>query len=165
MSKRVTEVMMIMLCCLALLGACGKSPEDTVTDRKIAAGDITEFYYTLSNINFDAFYQRYRFYREDGRHLFYHETREKPGEYGPATEDDITASGTVELSDEEWNEFLAFLKDGRVSARTDSADSGDSGPWMFIYWKNDKGKYQVFDFSSASEKFGFEEFCAELAQR
>lgn len=154
---------MIMLCCLALLCACGKSPEETVTDRKIAAGDITEFYYTRSNINFNAFYQRYRFYVEDGRRLFYHETREKPGEYGPATEDDITASGTVELSDEEWNEFLAFLKDGRVSARTDSAESGGSGPWMFIYWKKDKGKFQVFDFPSASEKLEFEEFCAELA--
>jgi hypothetical protein len=97
--------------------------------------------------------------------LFYHETREKPGEYGPTTEEDITASGTVELSDEEWNEFLVFLKEGSVSARTDSAESGDSGPWMFIYWKKDKGKYQVFDFASASEELGFEEFCAGLAQK
>ncbi len=156
---------MIMLCCLALLCACGKDPEETVTDRKIAVDDITEFYYTRENINFDAFYQRYRFYREDGRYLFYHETRERPGEYGPATEEDITASGTVELSEEEWKEFLSFLKDGRVSARTDSASSGDSGPWMFIYWKNDKGKYQVFDFSSLEERGGFEEFCAGLAQK
>jgi hypothetical protein len=76
----------------------------------------------------------------------------------------MTASRTVEQSESEWKEFLSFLKDGRVSARTDSASSGDSGPWMFIYWKNDKGKYQVFDFSSLEERGGFEEFCAGLAQ-
>ncbi len=164
MSKCVTAALMIMLCCPALLCACGKSPEETVTNRKIAVEDITEFYYTISNVNFNAFYQRYRFFREDGKWLFYHETREKPGEYGPATEEDITASGTVELSEEEWEEFLAFLKDGKVTRRTDTDESGSSGPWMFIYWKRDKGKYQVFNFSSTSEMLGFEAFCAELAQ-
>ena len=156
---------MIMLCCLALFGGCGKSSGETVTDRNIPSGDVTEFYYTVENINYGAFYQRYRFYREDDKYLFYHETRESPDDYGPTTEEDITESGTVELSEEEWKEFLSFLKDGRVSARTDSAESGGSGPWMFIYWKNDKGKYQVFDFSSPAERGGFEEFCAGLAQK
>ena len=96
--------------------------------------------------------------------MFYHETREKPGEYGPTSEADITVSGTVELSDDERKEFLTFLKDGTVSARKDIGESGDSGPWTFIYWKNDKEKYQVFDFPSYGTKLKFEEFCSALSR-
>ena len=150
--------------CLTLFGGCGKNTKETVTNRKIPVGDITEFYYTRENINYDAFYQRYRFYVEDGKYAFYHETRERPGEYGPTAEKDITKSGTVELSEEEWKNFIGFLKDGTVSARKDSGESGSSGPWTFIYWKNDKGKYQVFGFSSYDKRVKFEEFCSALAQ-
>ncbi len=156
-------VLLIMLC-LTLFGGCGKNAKETVSNRKIPVGDITEFYYTYENINYDAFYQRYRFYTEDGRYMFYHEKREKPGEYGPTAEKDITDSGTVELSADEWNSFLTFLKNGKVSARKDSAVSGDAGPWTFIYWKNDKGKYQVFDFPSYDTRCRFEEFCSALAR-
>ena len=141
-----------------------KGTKETITNRKIPLDDVTEFYYTVENINYNAFYQRYRFYTEDGRYMFHHETRERPGKYGPTAEDDITNSGTFELTAEEWKEFLTFLKDGTVSARKDSGESGGSGPWTFIYWKNDKGKYQVFDFSSYDTKANFEEFCSSLAQ-
>ena len=148
---------------LILFGGCGDTAKETITNRNIPVEDVTEFYYTIDNINYNAFYQRYRFYREDGKYMFHHETRERPGEYGPTTEKDITDSGTFELSDAEWNDFLTYLKDGTVSARKDTAESGGSGPWTFIYWKNDKGKYQVFDFSSYEVQTGFEEFCSALA--
>ena len=163
--KRIGGLALIMLGCVMIFGGCAGESKETVTDRKIPAGDITEFYYTFENINANAFYQRYRFYSEDGKHLFYHETREKPGQYGPATEEDITSSGTAELSEEEWKEFLSFLKDGTVTARRDDTEAGDSGPWMFIYWKKDKGKYQVFEFASYEERVRFEGFCSELAQK
>ena len=162
--KTVKGVLLVMACCLSLFYGCGKNAKETFTNRKIPADDITEFYYTRENINFNASYQRYRFYKEDGKYMFYHETREKPGEYGPTSEADITVSGTVELSDDERKDFLTFLKDGTVSARKDPGESGDSGPWTFIYWKNDKGKYQVFDFSSYGTKLKFEEFCSALAR-
>ncbi|MBO4331344.1 MAG: hypothetical protein J5827_04635 [Oscillospiraceae bacterium] len=162
--NKIKGAMLIMTSLLALLGGCGRSTEETLTDRNIPAEDITEFYYTLENVNFDAFYQRYRFYREDGRHMFYHETRERPGEYGPTSEEDITAVGTRELSDGEWESFLGFLKDGKVSAKKDNGESGSSGPWTFIYWKNDKGKFRAFEFSSYGTRRGFEEFCSAIAR-
>ncbi len=151
-------------CFMFLFGGCSKSMEETVTNRKIPLDNVTEFYYTIENINYDAFYQRYRFYKEDGRYMFQHETREKPGEYGPTSEEDITNSGTFELSDAEWKDFLTFLKDGTVSARKDSGESGSSGPWMFLYWKNDQGKYQVFEFSNYDARAQFEDYCSSLAQ-
>jgi len=152
-----------------LLGACAKKPPaqatDTVTDRKIPVGDVTEFYYTYENINYNAFYQRYRFWAEDGKHFFYHETRERPNDYGWTTEEDITASGTLALGDDEWAQFTALLKNGTVRARTVSDEAGDSGPWLYLYWKGDKGTDQEFSFASAEEEKAFEEFCAKLAKR
>ena len=164
MMKRIGGIILIMLCCMTLFGGCGKETEETITNKKIPLADVTEFYYTCENINFDAFFQRYRFYREDGKYMFQHETREKPGEYGPTSEEDITGRGTFELTEEEWNEFLTFLKDGTVSARKDSGESGGAGPWTFIYWKNDKGKYQVFEFATYDARTRFEEYCSSLAQ-
>ncbi|MBQ6973400.1 MAG: hypothetical protein IJQ17_01145, partial [Oscillospiraceae bacterium] len=93
-----------------------------------------------------------------------HETRERPGDYGPTTEADVTDTGTMTLTDEEWAEFLGFLQDGTVSARNDSADAGGDGPWTFLYWKNDKAKYQVFSFRDDGTRLQFEAFCAALAQ-
>ncbi len=163
--KRIGGVLLMLICLSCLFGGCGRSGRDTVTDRRIPADDVTEFCYTYSNINYDASYQRYRFYVENGKYVFAHETREKPGDYGPATEADVTAAGTRELSAEEWKAFLALLKDGRVSVRRDSAESGDAGPWTFIYWKNDKGKYQAFDFPTLAARQALENFCASLAQK
>lgn len=162
--KRIGGIILIMLCCVALFSGCAERAKGTVTNRKIPFDDITEFYYTYENINFDASFQRYRFYKEDGMYMFYHETREKPGEYGPSTEKDITKSGTFELSEAEWKDFLPYLNDGTVSAGKDSGESGGSGPWTFIYWKNDKGKYQVFEFPNYDARVRFEEYCSSLAQ-
>ena len=162
--KQSLGVVLMISCFLFLFGGCGKNTEETVTDREIPIDDVSEFYYTIENINYNAFYQRYHFYKEDGKYMFHHETRERPGDYGPTTEEDITISGTFELSDAEWNEFLAFLKDGTVSAREDSGETGSSGPWMFLYWKNDKGKYQAFEFPSYDTRTQFEQFCSSLAQ-
>ena len=97
--------------------------------------------------------------------MFFHEKREKPGEYGPTSEKNITSSGTVELSAEEWKDFLTFLKKGKVCARNNTAVSGDSGPWTFLNWKNDKGKYQTFEFQSYEIRLKFEEFCSALARK
>ena len=163
--KRILHYLMIGLGFSALLFGCGqKGSEDTITDRNIPIGDVTDFTYTYENINFNAFYQRYRFYTEDGKYLFYHETRERPHQYGPATEADIAASGTLELTVEEWASAMKLLKDGKVSKREDSAESGSSGPWTFIYWKNDKSRYQKLQFASYEGREAFETHCSALAQ-
>ena len=154
----------MLSCFMVLFGGCGNSKKETVTNRKIPLDDVTEFYYTYENINFNASFQRYRFYREGGKYMFQHETREKPEEYGPTSEEDVTKSGTFVLTAEEWKVFLAFLKDGTVSAREDSGESGSSGPWMLLYWKNDKGKFQVFEFPTYDARTQFEQYCSRLAQ-
>ena len=137
-----------------------------ITDRAIPVGDVTDFYYTYENINYNAFYQRYRFYVEDGKYMFHHETRERPGDYGWTTEEDITAEGTYELSEADWMRVMALLQNGKVSERNDDdVVDGDDGPWTFIYWKGDKDTIQVFNFASYGDRVTFVEFCEGLAAR
>ena len=135
---------------------------EKVVGKNIAAGDITDFYFTRENINYNADYQRYRFYREDGKCFFFHETRERPDEYGPTTEDDRTAYGTAELTDGQWKAFFDHIAGGKVTKRSDSAESGDSGPWMYLYWSGDKGEIQEYSFASYADQGAFERFCEEL---
>ncbi|MBR1659964.1 MAG: hypothetical protein IJ705_06570 [Oscillospiraceae bacterium] len=159
------------LLCLVLAGlgllplcACGRQGTgEGLTNMNIPAGDVTEFYYTYENINYGAFYQRYHFRAEDGKIIFRHETRERPHGYGPTTEQDVTASGTAELTEAQWAEVLALLKDGSVSRRTDGADSGSAGPWTYIYWKGDRDLYRKYEFPGYAEMRAFEDYCAALA--
>ena len=129
----------------------------------IQIDDITEFYYTYENINYNAFYQRYRFYTEDGKHMFFHETRERKNDYGPATEEDTTLTGTVELTDEQWTAFFNAISGGNVSARKESAESGGRGPWLYLYWTGDRSKNQVYEFPSLEAQKVFVDFCLALA--
>ena len=98
--KRIWCIPLMVFCCGALLCGCSADKTETITNRNIPVQDITEFYYTYENINFNAFYQRYHFYVDGERYMFHHETREKPNGYGWTTEEDITKSGTFELSPE-----------------------------------------------------------------
>ena len=145
-----------------LLSGC---KSEYIVGKDIKADDLTEFYYTYSNINFNAFYQRYHFFVENGKHMFFHETRERENDYGPTTEKDTTLTGTFELTDEECNAFFDFLKDGTVIKRKSDTGSGDSGPWMYLYWKNDKSEMQEFEFASYGIQQSFKSFCEDLAQR
>ncbi len=169
--KGVISLFIIMF----LLTGCG-SGEDTevkptgisfskkyVVGEDIQNGDITDFYYTVENINYDAFYQRYRIYVEDGKHMFFHEKRERKNDYGPATEEDTTRTGTMELSEEQWSKLYDFLDGGVVKAREESSESGGSGPWLYLYWTNDKSKYQQFTFDSYDTETAFEDYCDSLA--
>ncbi|MBP5607169.1 MAG: hypothetical protein J6X66_02725 [Lachnospiraceae bacterium] len=137
---------------------------DMTVGGKIGMEDIQEFYYTVENINYDAFYQRYRFYAEDGEYYFFHETRERKDDYGPATEEDATARGTLKLTDKEWEDFYELILDGKVAERADDGTSGDSGPWYYLYWKGDKDKYQEFSFASQKKADKFVDYCVELAE-
>ncbi|MBQ1508181.1 MAG: hypothetical protein IIZ47_02045, partial [Erysipelotrichaceae bacterium] len=69
------------------------------------------------------------------------------------------------LSGEDWNRFFDLLTDGTVVNRKDSADSGDTGPWTYLYWKGDKGDCQQYSFVSYERGREFEAFCMELADR
>lgn len=134
-----------------------------VVGKDIQENDIIDFYYTVENINYDAFYQRYRIYVEEGQHVFFHEKRERKNDYGPATQDDTTRIGTITLTDEQWSKIYSYLSDGVVKAREESADSGGTGPWLYLYWTNDKSKYQQFSFDSYDTEVKFEEYCETIA--
>ncbi|MCR5735914.1 MAG: hypothetical protein K6G22_15045 [Lachnospiraceae bacterium] len=128
----------------------------------IASDDITDFYYTVENINYDAYYHRYRFYTEDGKHFFFHETRERKDDYGPCTEEDTTLKGTIELSDEQWAGFFDLVSGGTVRAREESIEDGDSGPWLYLYWVNDQSDYQMYSFESYGKEVAFVDYCLSL---
>ncbi len=156
-----------------MLTACGVG-EDTgdmrlfsknmIVGKDIMSDDITDFYFTEENINYNACYQRYRFYMEDGKHFFFHETRERKNDYGPCTEEDTTRTGTIELSDEQWSQFYSLVEGGIVKVRGESDEAGDTGPWLYLYWTNDKSKYQKFTFASYAEGQSFVEYCISLAE-
>ena len=135
--------------------------EDFVVGTDISPSDITDFYYTYDASTAPPHYQRYRFYVEDGRRLFYHETREGGG--WPQTEEDITASGTLELTEEQWSIFCRLLDGGTADPREESLDSGDAGPWLYIYWGGGEAEGLEFRFASLEKGAAFETFCAELS--
>ena len=131
--------------------------------KDIGIEDVTDFYYTYSSSAFPPEYQRYRFYVEDGKHYFYHEKRE--GDTWPLREDHITICGTRILSDEEWQSFFEHLQGGTVQKRNEDVVDGDAGPWLYLYWKKDQGKYQEFSFASWNDRKAFEEYCIHLTEQ
>ena len=133
---------------------------EMVVGKNISPEDITEFYYTYDSSAYPPDYQRYRFYTEDGTGMFYHETRE--GDHWPLMEEDVTVSGTKELTEEEWEEFCSYLEGGHVRKREESLEDGDAGPWLYLYWKRDQSVYQEFSFASPEAQTSFEEFCQSL---
>ena len=123
---------------------------------------VTDFYYTLDASTNPPFYQRYRFYVEDGQRFFYHETREGGG--WPQTEADITRSGTVALTDEQWAAFCDCIRGGAASKREEHLESGDAGPWLYIYWTDGEKEGREFAFASPEQRLAFEAFCEGLRE-
>ena len=134
--------------------------DEWTVGEDIVFDDITEFYYTYDSSAYPPYYQRFRLYREDDRVLLYHETREGGG--WPQTEADITASGTLELTEAQREHISACLAGGTVRAREDDLVDGDAGPWLYLYWAGDQGLYQEYAFPSWGARTDFEDFCAEL---
>lgn len=121
-----------------------------------------DFYYTYATTVNPPEFQRYRFYKEDGKFYFYHEKRE--GDSVFLTEEDITVYGTKELTDEEWETFWKLIGGGSVKKRKESTNSGGSGPWLYLYWDGDKDIYQEFSFKEYENLYEFEEFCEGLVE-
>lgn len=131
-----------------------------IVAKDIAAEEITEFYCTTATSTNPASRQMYRFYMEGEQWWFYHESRE--GSHWPLTEADITQCGATELSEEEYEQFISCIFGGKVTKRAESTESGSRGPWIYLYWKGDKGKYQQFSFENFDRQQVFEKLCKEL---
>ena len=143
-----------------LAGLFSPNSRERIVGTDVANGDIHDFYYTYASSTFPPEYQRYRFYTEGGRYLFFHETRE--GEVFPLTEEYATVTGTVELTGDEWDRFLDSIAGGTVKAREESLDSGDAGPWMYLYYEGDQGIYQEYSFTGYGARLDFEALCEAL---
>ena len=143
-----------------------ESPQNTMTVNKdITEEQIKEFYYTIENINYDAYYLRYKFYTEEGKHMFFFEERERPDDYGPTSEEDTIAKTQFELSDNEWSDFYETISGGEVRARNEDPVDGDSGPWTYLYWSGDEDKYQEYSFKSSQNRADFEKLCESLVKK
>ena len=136
---------------------------ELVVGKNIDLQQITEFWWTYDASTDPPHWQRYCFQKEDGIGRFSHETRE--GRRWPLTPEDATVSGSMELTDEEWEQLCSLLEGGVVRKRTESDDTGDAGPWMYLYWTGDQSIYQEFTFVNAQTMNAFEEFCVSLKKR
>ena len=136
--------------------------KEWIIGTDVAFDHMTDFYYTYDASSYPPRYQRYRFFMENGETMFYHETREGGG--WPQTEEDITVSGTMRLSEDEWEAFCSCIEGGSVREREESLDAGDAGPWMFLYWDGDQSIYQEFAFASWEKKADFEVLCETLRE-
>jgi hypothetical protein len=133
-----------------------------IVGQTVMKQDVRDFFYTLSSSTNPPQFQRWRFYEEDGKKYFYHEKRE--GDHWPLREGDITISGTRELTEAQWDEFFECLQGGSVQRRRDSLESGGRGPWLYLYWRGDRGVIQQFDFADASSRLAFEDLCRRLME-
>lgn len=160
--------------CLALLSGCGKdgNPIDIpgtgqgkefVVGEDVRKEDITEFYYTVSSTAYPPEFQRYRFYTEDGKYWFYHETRE--GEVTFLTEEHISYSGKKELSAGEWDAFFRCLEGGTVKEHKDNGETGGPFYYRFLYWNGDRDKYRELSFASYSQMDSFDVLCGIFTAR
>ena len=150
------RLILIILAILWLTG-CAEEGNSDVSQNTYFNG-FTDFYYTYDASTNPPHYQRYRFYVEDGKYFFYHETREGGG--WPQTEEDITVSGTVELTEEDRNTFFSCLEGGTIKDPNDDLSDGDTGPCTYIYRGNGQEEYE---FPSYAARVAFEEYCEGLA--
>lgn len=156
----VVIITFVVIAVVSVLAIINKGEKEMIVGKEILSSDINEFFYTYSSSANPPEYLRYHFYKEDNSFFIYHEKRK--ADHWPLTENDITESDTVNLTIDEWNKLLSLLNGGKVEKRKQSTDSGSSGPWLYIYWKNDKGKYQEFSFIDYSKLTEFEKFCSSL---
>ena len=171
--KKIASILLCLVLLLPFAGCKKTEPENAapqsapqdgvyVVGEHIKPEQITDFYYTVATSTFPPHYQRYRFFVEDGAYKFFRETRE--GDHIPLTEADATVSGTVPLTAEQWDEFLNCVSGGKVIARQEHLDSGDDGPWLYLYWTGDPGDVQEFSFASYAARLDFEALCESLRE-
>ena len=153
-------VVVLVLAAVLIIGGDSIMRRSFIVGRNIKESDLKEFWYTVDASTDPPRFMRYRFYEEGGKHWFYGEQRQ--GDHWPLTEADILLSGTVELTAEQWLDLFALLSGGTVVKRTEHLESGNSGPWLFLYWSRDRGKYQEFSFASGADRKAFENLAGDL---
>ena len=169
--KRILAALLVLLllpaACRGEAGSASPSLPDTDGGDKtvgvdIAFQDIMDFYYTYDASTDPPVYQRYRVYADGGKHWFYHESRE--GSVWPLTEADIVSSGAAALPETAWAAFCDLMEGGTARRRTESLETGDAGPWLYLYWSGGEREGREFAFASPEKKAAFEAFCAQMKE-
>ena len=159
---KILAVAVAVLVVAAVVAVLAAKDRQRTVGTDIPAAEITEFYCTTATSTNPAYWRQYRFYMEGEQWWFFHETRQ--GSHWPLTgADTVTVCGARKLSQQEYEQFAESISGGSVTKRTENADSGSRGPWLYLYWKGDKGKYQQFAFADYTAQQNFEQLCAELA--
>ena len=161
--RRLLSILLVLLLLPLSGSASGFSSEDKTVGTDILFESISDVYYTYDASTDPPHYQRFRLYTEDGEHFLYHETRE--GGDWPQTEEDITVSGTVKLTEDQWAAFCDTLLGGSATVREVTDGDGDAGPWLFIYWNGGEEEGREFRFKSRDKSIAFEEICFQLRSR
>ena len=175
------KILIILICMLIglLAAACQSGGEPDVSDNdfgalldqkiegtKVRLGDVNDFYYTYDWVGYNAEYHRYRFYVEDGQYKFLYDHRKIEDDYGWASEENRTAYGIVELTDDEWAEFLGTIRTGELKKPKESTTTGDSGPWLYIYYqKGNKTERMEFYFTDNESGEAFSDLCDKLEKK
>ena len=160
--KRFIKGLLALLLCLPLAGLMeGNLGEEAEVGRDIAFDSILDFYWTLNPPFAISEYQRYRLYKEEGKHFLYHETRE--GSW-PQGEEDITEKGTLELQEEAWEAFCDLLSGGTALVRQEHLEDGDPGPWMYVYFEGGEKDGREFTFATPEKQAAFEQLCESIKE-
>ena len=154
--KRIISFLFIII----ILVGCTMFEKRFIVGKNISIEDINEFYYTYSTSTNPAEYQRYHFYKQDNNYYFFHDYR--TGSAFPLSEKYRVRSDRINIDEDKWKQLYSLLEDGIVTSRKENIESGSSGPWLYLYWKSDKNKYQEFSFKSYEKLKEFEEFCKSM---
>ena len=161
--KIVSIVGALFVVAISALLLFSKGKKDIIVGDSISKEQIGEFFYTYSTSANPPEYQRYHFYKDNNKLYFYHEKRE--GEEWPLTEKNITESGTVELTNKEWDTLFDYLLGGKVERRAKNETSDSGGVDLYLYWDNDRDINQQFSFLTSDTQKRFEDFCMSLSSK
>lgn len=136
------------------LGISAHNNKTLVVGKTLDVSEISEFYLTRSATTNPPYFQRYVFRDVEGKKELYHEKREGDKVFlGP---EDATVTGTIPMTDEEWNEFLSLIEGGTVSVPEEDYGTGGSRPYMTLYRKNQAENDNVREFSGRESGLALE---------
>lgn len=153
------------LLALFFAGCSGLTEEEYMFGKDFKAEQVTEFYYTVTDTSYPPKYERRHFFKRDGGYYYFHEKME--GSL-PAYSEALAVIDTGDervrpITEEQWLQLTEILLGGKVTKRSeDITEGGGSRPAVFLYWTNDKGKYQVYSFKTAQAETDFLSFSAGL---
>ena len=129
--------------------------------------DITEFTYTISNSTNPPRYEQYRFFMEDGAYRFSFVQENVAGDTGSRSGELASASGTLELTDTEWDELYDCLEGGSAKKKEEDRNAETGGTYYTyqLYWNGDREKYRKFSFASSRRESEFEALCEDYVAR